>query len=93
MTLTGDVASEIQKLRTEQLLRNYPKVTSVTNQLRIGSTSAPLSSPQKTTPSPTSKPAAALAEQDRTLTQLVTASLNTNRGDFSVLEKLRDDDE
>jgi len=41
VTLTGGVASDAQKLQAEQLVRNYPKVTSVNNQLRIRSSSAP----------------------------------------------------
>jgi osmotically-inducible protein OsmY len=41
VTLTGTVTSEALKLRAEQLARDYPKVTSVINQLRLGSDSAP----------------------------------------------------
>ena len=85
VTLTGNVASEAQKLRTEQLLRNYPKVASINNQLRLGTASTPQAMPsssEKVPASPATKPSAALSEQNRMLAQLVTASLNTNRSDF-----------
>jgi osmotically-inducible protein OsmY len=36
VTLTGRVATEQQRTRVEQIIRNAPKVTSVTNQLRVG---------------------------------------------------------
>lgn len=85
VTITGNVASEVQKLRAEQVLRNFPKVTAVTNQLRIGGA---LALPP-TTLGPTIKPAAALAEQDRTLAQLITLSLNTKRGDFSKVNAIK----
>ena len=77
VTLTGNVASEAQKLRADQLIRNYPKVTSVTNQLRIAGTATS----QTTTP--------AGKEQDRLLAQLITASLNTNRRDFLNLDAIK----
>ncbi len=85
VTLTGNVASEAQKFRTEQLLRNYPKVTSITNQLRIGTAAAPALS----APSPITKPTAAVSEQDQTLAQLVTSSLNTWRSNFSNVNALK----
>ncbi len=85
VTLTGNVASEAQKFRTEQLLRNYPKVTSITNQLRIGTASPPALS----SPSPITKPAAALSEQDQPLVQLVTSSLNISRSNFSKVNALK----
>ncbi len=36
VTLTGRVANEQQRLRIEQMLRNAPKVSSISNQLRVG---------------------------------------------------------
>lgn len=36
VTLTGRVATEQQRLRVEQILRNAPKVSSISNQLRVG---------------------------------------------------------
>ena len=36
VTLTGRVATEQQRLRAEQVLRNAPKVSSISNQLRVG---------------------------------------------------------
>lgn len=36
VTLTGRVATEQQRLRAEQVLRNAPKVSSINNQLRVG---------------------------------------------------------
>ncbi len=35
VTLTGRVATEQQRLRVEQIIRNAPKVSSVSNQLRV----------------------------------------------------------
>ncbi len=58
ITLTGSVASEAQKLRAEQLIRNYPKVASVINQLRIAGVAALPAKPsgtEPTTPSPPTK--------------------------------------
>lgn len=48
VTLTGNVASAPLKLHAEQLVRGYPKVTSVNNQLRIGS--APAATPNPASP-------------------------------------------
>ena len=36
VTLTGRVGSEQQRQRAEQVLREAPKVVSVSNQLRVG---------------------------------------------------------
>ncbi len=36
VTLTGRVATEQQRVRAEQVLRNAPKVSSISNQLRVG---------------------------------------------------------
>ena len=36
VTLTGRIATEQQRLRVEQILRNAPKVSSLSNQLRVG---------------------------------------------------------
>jgi osmotically-inducible protein OsmY len=85
VTLSGTVASEAQKTRAEQLLRNYPKVTAVNNQLRLGTPSAP---PPSTTPSP---PAATPPPpvKDQELTQMVMTVLTTNRADFSQLEAIK----
>ena len=36
VTLTGRVATEQQRLRVEQIIHNAPKVSSISNQLRVG---------------------------------------------------------
>ncbi len=89
VTLTGTVAAETQKLRAEQLVRNYPKVTSVNNQLRIGTAAAASPSSGKASPSPTAPPVVALAESDRNLVQLVTATLTAKRSDFSNVNAIK----
>ncbi|HEX4947979.1 MAG TPA: BON domain-containing protein [Blastocatellia bacterium] len=80
-TLSGTVASEALKMRAEQVLRNYPKVASVTNQLRIGSIAA--SSSEKRHPTSTLQPFITTPEADRTLAQKILTTLSTNRADFS----------
>ncbi len=80
VTLTGEVASESQKLRVEQLLRNYPRVTAVNNHLRIG----PQTASGIRTP-----PTSIMSEQDQALVELVRSSLNTNRADFSQMEAIK----
>jgi osmotically-inducible protein OsmY len=92
ITLTGNVASESQKFRAEQLIRNYPKVASVTNQLRIGgvpATPTKPSSAEPTSPNSVTKSATNLSESDRLLTQLVTSSFYSNRSDFSQVEAIK----
>ena len=92
VTLTGSVATEAQKDRVEQILRNYPKVTAINNQLRIGSTALPASPPttaSSPTPAPSPKPSAATSEQDRSLLQTITAALNANRADFSEVNAIK----
>jgi osmotically-inducible protein OsmY len=92
ITLTGNVASEAQKLRAEQLIRNYPKVASVANQLRIGDASVMPTKPsgtELTTSSLVTKSAAILSESDRLLIQLVTSAFNNNRSDFSKPEVIK----
>lgn len=91
VTLTGSVATEAQKDRIEQILRNYPKVASINNQLRIGSIALPSASPAAASPPTTLATAktTAASEQDRSVQQAITAALNANRADFAEVNAVK----
>ncbi|MFN7931223.1 MAG: BON domain-containing protein [Blastocatellia bacterium] len=85
VTLTGQVATEAQKARAEELLRNYPKVAGVQNQLHIGSSTA--SNVAETAVQRPSLAATPLS-QDAEIIRQVKAALLANRADFAAAEAL-----
>lgn len=87
VTLTGQVTTEGQKTRAEDLLRGYPKVATIHNQLRLGA-NAPTEKTAISQPaaSPSASPTAA---QDSETLRQVKAVLTANRADFSAVEAIQ----
>lgn len=85
VTLSGNAESEPQRARIEQIVRAFPKVTSVTNLLKVGGKPA-----QQVAISPAPQTATANTNRaDQELTQQITAKLNANRTDFTDLNKIK----
>ncbi len=91
VTLTGNVASEQQKIRAEQVLHNYPKVTTVTNLLRIRDAAKPSPANAKTPiPTvPTDQATPVTSSKDNELLQVIRASLQANRAEFSDVNAVK----
>lgn len=89
VTLTGNVASEQQRTRIEQLLHNFPKVTSVNNLVRIGGVAPPPPKTEKTASPTPAKPTPIASKQDQELMQLALASLRANHAEFSEVNAFK----
>ncbi len=86
VTLSGNAESEQQRVKIEQIVRTFPKVTSVANLLKVGSKPA---TPQSSS-SPTPQTVTAIATSaDQELIQQITTKLNANRTWFSDLNKIK----
>lgn len=87
VTLTGQVATEAQKARAEELLRNYPKVATVQDHLRLGNAPATPNAEKGLPPTPPST--APIAVKDAETMRQVKAAFATNRADFSAVNAIQ----